>query len=39
MPIGGGQIGAISKNLYDTLTGIQWGRLDGPAGWSVDIDA
>ncbi len=39
MPIGGGQIGAISQKLYDTLTGIQWGRLDGPAGWSVDIDA
>lgn len=37
MEIGGGQIGPVSQRLYDTLTGIQWGRVEGPAGWSVEV--
>lgn len=26
-------IGPISKKLYDTLTGIQFGRIEAPKGW------
>ncbi len=33
----GGQIGPLSKNLYDTLTGIQWGNLPDPFGWVVKV--
>ena len=32
-----GKIGPISQKLYDQLTGIQWGRVPGPAGWSVKV--
>ena len=35
MTINGGKIGALSQKLYDNLTGIQWGRIEGPEGWSV----
>ena len=35
--IGGGQIGALTQKLYDTLTGIQWGALEDPYGWTVKI--
>ncbi len=38
MEIGGGKIGELSQKLYDTLTGIQWGKLDDPYGWSVLVD-
>ncbi len=38
MEIGGGKIGPLSQKLYDTLTGIQWGDLKDPYGWSVVID-
>ncbi|MBR2646588.1 MAG: branched-chain amino acid aminotransferase [Clostridia bacterium] len=31
--IGGGKIGALTQELYDTLTGIQWGKLDDPFNW------
>lgn len=37
MPINNGEIGALSQKLYDTLTGIQWGKLDDPFGWSYDV--
>ena len=30
-----GKIGTIAQKLYDNLTGIQWGKIEGPAGWSV----
>ena len=36
--IGGGKIGPETQKLYDTLTGIQWGRLEDPFGWIVPID-
>jgi len=36
MVIGGGEIGPIASMLYKTLTDIQWGREQGPAGWSVE---
>lgn len=35
--INGGKIGALSQKLYDTLTGIQWGKTPDPFGWSVRI--
>ena len=31
------EIGELSQHLYDTLTGIQWGKLDDPFGWTVEI--
>ena len=27
----------ISQKLYDTLTGIQWGKLDDPFGWVYTV--
>ena len=38
MVINNGKIGPISQKLYDTLTGIQWGRLPDEFGWTVKID-
>lgn len=32
------EIGELTHKLYDTLTGIQWGRIPDPYGWTVDID-
>ena len=32
-----GQIGAVAQRLYDTLTGIQNGRVPDPFGWVVPI--
>lgn len=37
LPLSGGKIGPISQRLYDQLTGIQWGRIPGPDGWSVKV--
>ena len=31
--INNGEIGPIAQKLYDTLTGIQMGRIEGPKGW------
>ena len=33
--IGDGNIGTIAQTLYDTLTGIQYGRLEDKFGWIV----
>ncbi len=30
-------MGPVSKKLYDTLTGIQFGRIEGPEGWVRQI--
>ncbi len=30
-------IGPWAQDLYDTLTGIQWGRLPDPYGWIVPV--
>ncbi len=35
--VNGGKIGKVTQHLYDTLTGIQWGKLDDPFGWTVQI--
>jgi branched-chain amino acid aminotransferase len=37
MEINGGKIGPISQSLYDTLTGIQWGKIPDEFGWTVRI--
>ncbi len=37
MPINDGKIGEISQMLYDTLTGIQWGKIKDDFGWTVKI--
>ncbi|WP_029192888.1 branched-chain amino acid aminotransferase [Paenibacillus harenae] len=34
--INGGLTGELSKKLYDTLTGIQMGKLEDPFGWMVE---
>ena len=37
-PSGMEEMGPVTKKLYDTLTGIQMGRLEAPEGWIVKID-
>ena len=37
-PVNNGQIGEITQHLYDTLTGIQWGRVEDTFGWTVPLD-
>lgn len=32
--VNGGKIGKITQHLYDTLTGIQWGKLEDAYGWT-----
>ena len=32
-PSGMSEMGPVTKKLYDTLTGIQMGRIDAPEGW------
>jgi len=36
--VNGGKIGPVTQHLYDTLTGIQWGKLDDKYGWTVPIE-
>ncbi len=35
--VNGGKIGEVTQHLYDTLTGIQWGRIEDSFGWTVPI--
>ena len=37
-PAGMEEMGPWTKKLYDTLTGIQMGRIEAPEGWIVEID-
>ncbi|HPE95184.1 MAG TPA: branched-chain amino acid aminotransferase [Bacillota bacterium] len=37
-PSGMKEMGKVTKQLYDTLTGIQMGRLPAPEGWIVKIN-
>lgn len=37
-PSGMDEMGPVSKKLYDTLTGIQSGRIEAPEDWIVRID-
>ena len=36
--ISGGKIGPLTQKLYDTLTGIQWGKLPDTKNWIVKGD-
>ena len=36
-PSGMDEMGSITKKLYETLTGIQMGRIEAPEGWLVEI--
>lgn len=36
-PSGMEEMGPITKKLYDTLTGIQMGRIEAPEGWICEI--
>ena len=33
MEIGGGKIGPITQRLYDTMTGMQYGKIPDDMGW------
>ena len=37
LPSGMEKMGKITQKLYDTLTGIQMGRLEAPEGWLREI--
>lgn len=37
MPISGNHIGELTQRIYDTITGIQLGKIEGPEGWSVEV--
>ncbi len=36
-PSGMEDMGPVTKKLYETLTGIQMGRIEGPEGWIKEI--
>lgn len=36
-PSGMEEMGSVTKKLYDTLTGIQMGRIEAPEGWIYKI--
>ena len=38
MLINNNKIGPVSQMIYDTLTGIQWGKIPDEFGWIVPID-
>lgn len=38
MEIGEGKIGTVTQRIYDTITGIQLGKIEGPKGWRVEVN-
>ncbi len=36
-PVNNGEIGEVTQILYDTLTGIQWGKIEDKFGWIKEI--
>ena len=32
------EIGELTQKLYDTLTGIQYGKIEDTYGWTVKVD-
>ena len=36
--IGDGQIGPVTQKLYDTMTGMQWGKIPDTKGWIVPVE-
>ena len=37
--VGDGEVGKAARELYDQLTGIQWGRVEDPYGWTKVLEA
>ena len=37
MVINNQEIGPVAQKLYDTLTGIQWGKVEDKYGWTVKV--
>ncbi len=37
MTINNNEIGPVSQKLYDTITGIQWGKCEDTFGWTVTL--
>lgn len=35
--VNNGEIGEITQHLYDTLTGIQWGKVEDSYNWIVEL--
>ena len=35
--VNNGEIGEVTQMLYDTLTGIQWGRIEDTFGWITPV--
>ena len=33
----GGKIGSVTQKLYDTITGIQWGKIEDKHNWIVPV--
>ncbi len=36
--VNGGKIGEVTQHLYDTLTGIQWGKTEDKFGWTLPLE-
>ena len=36
--VGDGGIGPVTQKLYDTMTGMQWGKLPDSKGWIVPVE-
>lgn len=37
LTLGNGEVGPWARKFFDTITGIQYGRLDDPEGWVVPL--
>ena len=37
-PVNEGKIGTVTQHLYDTLTGIQWGKIEDRYGWTYPVE-
>ncbi|MGI6029286.1 MAG: branched-chain amino acid aminotransferase [Candidatus Heteroscillospira sp.] len=35
--VNAGNIGPVTQKLYDTITGIQWGKIEDPHNWVVPV--
>lgn len=38
MEINNNKIGAVSQKIYDTMTGMQWGKIADTFGWIVPVE-
>ena len=38
MMINSNEIGEVSQKLYDTITGIQWGKVEDTFGWTMNVE-